>query len=249
MAKATTGGVMFWLCLAAAPAVLLAIELFHPAGFTDHDPTQPGMFAYLSMAEPHTPEHKALYYWGPNWWFALHMTQTPLVVLVAIGLYRLGRAIGRDDGPWAWAAIIVGRAALFVFAVYYTALDSIGGIGLARQILIAKTFADAPTDRPHLTPEQLEGVRLVLNQFWIDPWVGGVGSVISQTGSWAIFAAPVLSAIALFLSKRAAWPGLVVLIAFGWELQLTHAALHGPIAFALLIAAALLLRFWRPAAG
>jgi hypothetical protein len=31
---------------------------------------------------------------------------------------------------------------------------------------------------------------------------------------------------------------MAVLVAFGWELQTTHAAPHGPIAFALLIVAA-----------
>jgi MYXO-CTERM domain-containing protein len=32
---------------------------------------------------------------------------------------------------------------------------------------------------------------------------------------------------------------MAVLVAFGWELQTAHAAPHGPIAFALLIVAAL----------
>jgi len=31
---------------------------------------------------------------------------------------------------------------------------------------------------------------------------------------------------------------MAVLVGFGWELQTSHAALHGPIAFALLILAA-----------
>ena len=36
--------VLWWICLLAAPLVLVAIELFHPAGFTAH----PGMYQYLS---------------------------------------------------------------------------------------------------------------------------------------------------------------------------------------------------------
>ena len=35
---------LWWLCLLVAPAVLIAIELFHPAGFTAH----PGMYQFLS---------------------------------------------------------------------------------------------------------------------------------------------------------------------------------------------------------
>ncbi len=66
--------------------------------------------------------------------------------------------------------------------------------------------------------------------------------MISQTGSWAVFVAALFAAAALFLAKRAAWPPLVLLVVFGWELQLSHAAYHGPIAFAVLIVAALWLR-------
>ncbi|MEK7992484.1 MAG: hypothetical protein AAB403_01645, partial [Planctomycetota bacterium] len=36
--------ILWWLCLFVAPAVLVAIELFHPSGFT----AQPGMYAFLS---------------------------------------------------------------------------------------------------------------------------------------------------------------------------------------------------------
>jgi hypothetical protein len=39
------------------------------------------------------------------------------------------------------------------------------------------------------------------------------------------------------LTRRVPWPPLVVLVVFGWELQTSHAALHGPIAFALLFVA------------
>jgi len=75
----------------------------------------------------------------------------------------------------------------------------------------------------------------VLNTTWTDPWVGGVGS---QTGSWAVFAATLSAAIALFLTRKIPWPPLVLLVAFGWELQVSHASPHGPIAFSLLIVSA-----------
>jgi hypothetical protein len=49
----------------------------------------------------------------------------------------------------------------------------------------------------------------------------------------------VLAAAALFLTRKVSWPPLVVFVAFGWELQRSHASPHGPIAFGLLIVASL----------
>ena len=71
MSNETAKKVLWWVCLFLAPLVLLTIELFHPAGFT----TEPGMYQYLSMPQPHSSAHKALAYFGPQWWFVLHMTQ------------------------------------------------------------------------------------------------------------------------------------------------------------------------------
>lgn len=242
MPEGTGKSVLWWLCLFVAPLVLLGLELFHPAGFTQ----DPGMFAYLSQPEAHSPEHKALAYFGPGWWFVLHMIQTVMVGLVSIGLWLLTSGVGPGDGPLAGLAAWVSRVATFVFLIYYTALDSIGGSGLGRTI--ENTLALQQQGK--LTPDQVQGVALVLDTTWVDPWVGGVGSFISLTGSWAVFIAALAAAAALFLAKRP-WPPLVLLVAFGWELQVSHAAPHGPIAFGLLTVAALWL-VWsrrRPAAA
>ena len=115
-------------------------------------------------------------------------------------------------------------------------LDAIGGIGMSRSIELTEELAR----EGKLTPDQVQGVVQVLNGIWTDSWVGGVGSVISLTGSWAVFFSALLVAIALFVAKKAPWPPLLLLVGFGWELQLTHAMPHGPIAFGLLIVAA----FW-----
>jgi hypothetical protein len=88
----------------------------------------------------------------------------------------------------------------------------------------------------------------VLNATWVDPWVGGVGSFISLTGSWAVFAAALLVALALLVARKAPWPPLVLLVAFGWELQVSHTMPHGPIAFGLLIVAALWMWWTEPRA-
>jgi hypothetical protein len=230
----------FALCLVLTPAVLTGIELFHPAGFTAH----PGMYQFLSRAEHGEAGFKALAYPGPEWWFTLHMIQTPMVGLVAVGLWMLaGRA--SVEGDWvALGCCWLARVAIFAFAIYYTVLDGIGGIGLGRTIQIVQRLQAQGA----LTPAQVDGVTLVLNQFWTDPWVGGQGSFVSETGSWAVFAASVFVAAGLLRARAAGWVTIVALVAFGWELQTSHASPHGPIAFALLIIASVAL-LWREGIG
>jgi hypothetical protein len=230
--------VLWWVCLLFAPAVLIGLELFHPANFTAH----PGMYQYLSQAEPHSAaHHQALDYFGPRWWLVLHMIQTPMVGLVAVGLLLMVDGIGDQDGAVAVAAAWLARVAIFVMVIYFTVLDAIGGIGLGRSILTVQNLAAAG----RLGPQQVEGAELLLNTLWVDPLVGGVGSFVSETASWAALAASVFIAAALLLSRRAGWANMAVLVAFGWQLQTAHAAPHGPIAFALLIVAATWLWFSR----
>lgn len=222
---------LWWVCLLVAPTVLIAIELFHPAGFT-HDP---GMYEYLHKPEPYEAKYAALGYFGPQWWFILHMIQTPMICLIAVGLWLLADKVTSADSPTAMILAWLSRVATFVFLVYYTALDSIGGFGLAKSIELTEKYVHDGT----LSDAQAKGVELVLNGTWTDHWVGGVGSVISLTGSWAIFISVLLLAIALFLAKKAPWLALILLVAFGWELQLSHTMPHGPIASTLLILSAL----------
>ncbi|MDT5270290.1 MAG: hypothetical protein QOH49_2476 [Acidobacteriota bacterium] len=223
--------VLWWLCLLVAPTVLITVELFHPAGFTHN----PGMYEYLHKPQPYNPQFSALGYFGPQWWFILHMIQTPMMGLVAVGLWLLADKVASPTGLAATTFAWLSRVATFVFFVYYTALDSIGGIGLSKTIEITEQLAHDGK----LTPEQVMGVEQVLNQTWTNSWVGGVGSFISLTGSWAVFTSALLVAIALFLAKKAPWPALILLVAFGWELQVSHTMPHGPIAFSLLIISAL----------
>jgi hypothetical protein len=230
MRDVTFRKILWWSCLLVAPLVLVIIELFHPAGFTAFPP---GMYEYLSKPEPYNPEFKALAYFGPHWWFALHMIQTPMVALVAIGLWILADLTAASINLGVLALAWLSRIATFVFLIYYTALDSIGGSGLARTILITESLSN----QGKLTSDQLTGVVSVLNATWVDPWVGGVGSFISLTGSWAAFAAALLVALALVLDKKISWIPALLLVGFGWELQMSHTMPHGPIAFALLIIA------------
>jgi hypothetical protein len=231
MSNEQIGKVLWWVCLIAAPAVLIGVELFHPAHFT----AQPGMFEFLSKPQPYDPRFVALAYTGPQWWFTLHLIQTPVVALITVGLWLLVRRVGDADGGLAITLAWLARAAALIFLVYYTALDSIGGTGLGRLLINTQNLAASGK----LTPAQIDGIALLLNTTWVDPWVGGVGSFVSQTGSWAIFVATVFSAAALGLARKAPWPPLIVLMAFGWELQTSHTSPHGPVAFGLLIVAAL----------
>jgi hypothetical protein len=229
--------VLWWLCLAVAPAVLIVLELFHPANFT----SDPGMYAYLSHAEHDSPGHHALDYFGPRWWFLLHMIQTPMVVLVAIGLWRLLAPVGSADGPAAIVAAWLARLAIFAFLVFYTVLDAVGGIGLGRSIVVLQGMVADGT----LEPAQAAGAIALLNRMWVDPLVGGVGSLVSLGGSYAVLAGAVLIVAALVPARRIHWLPAVLLIAFGYVLQISHAAPTGPIAFALLIAAAGVMRWQR----
>jgi len=223
--------VLWWLGLVVAPGMLIAIELFHPANFT----ANPGMYQFLSKPEPYDPRYVALAYPGPAWWFTLHMIQTPMVGLVAVGLWLLVGRVDQADGNFTVALAWLSRAATLVFLICYTALDSIGGTGLGRLLINTQALVTSG----QLTPEQIRGVALVLNRNWVDPWVGGVGSLISETGSYAVLAAAAFAAAGLWLARKAPGPALALLLAFGWQLQSSHASPHGPIAFALLIAAAL----------
>ena len=231
MFNRTARNVLWWICLFVAPLVLLTIELFHPAGFT----RDPGAYEYLSRPEAHTAAHQALDYFGPAWWFALHMIQTPMIGLVAVGLWLLVSEVGPTADASARVLAWTAAIATFIFLIYYTVLDAIGGIGLGRSIEAVQRLAA----EGRLTPTQVEGSAILLDAAWTDPLVGGVGSVVSQTGSWAVFVASAAAAAALFLARQAPWPPLVLLVAFGWELQTSHAMPHGPIAFALLTVAAL----------
>ncbi|QHQ36343.1 hypothetical protein [Algicella marina] len=239
------------LGLIVGPLVLVSIELFHPAGFT----TTPGMFEFLRHQEPGGHGHSALDYFGPDWWFVLHMIQTPTVCLITVALILTVNAA--DTGEIAVRLLAWGaRIALFLFAVYYTALDAIGGIGLGRTLELVNTLQTetsytqfgqvvpctdgAGVAAPCLSEEQVAGVALVLNQTWTDKWVGGVGSFISETGSWAVFFGALLSALTLLVSRgfrRMGITGMVALAALvggGWLVQESHACCTGPTGFGLI---------------
>ena len=145
----------------SCPAVLIGIELYHPAGFTG----DPGMYEYLSKPEPYNATFKALGYPGPQWWFTLHMIQTPMVALVGIGLLLMvGKVRGASVGAVPLVLAALENCRVRLPAVLHRAGISIGGFGLARSILITEQMASSGS----LQPVQVEGVEAVLNATWTD---------------------------------------------------------------------------------
>jgi hypothetical protein len=220
--------IMIFICLVLSPLILMGMELFHPAHFT----ANPGMTAYLGHPQPHDPHYDALAYFGPNWWFILHMVQTPLVVLIGIGLLILSDAFYRDPTykPKGEFFSWIARVAIFIFVVYFTVLDSIGGIALGRQLIVIDQLFVAG----EISGYDAHVIQQFLDKMWVDSWVGGVGSFVSLTGSWAVFIAATSLAIYLKLNQKINILCFLLLLGFGWELQLAHASYHGPIAFSLL---------------
>jgi len=229
-----------WVSLVAVPLLLAVIELFHPWQFT----ADPGMSAFLSHPHDGGMPFNVIRYFGPDWWFLMHMIQTPLIVIIAFGLLLLTDAFG-DTGAVRFNVVAwVSRIATVVFMTYYTVLDGIGGIGLGRQLVVVQEMTDAGT----LTAQQADAVRLFLDRMWVDHWVGGVGSFISLTGSWAVLIAALSAGAYLLLNRKATWLEVALLAAFGWQLQIAHASYHGPLALALLASACALL-LYRKRAG
>jgi hypothetical protein len=222
------------LSLVVAPLLLACIELFHPAHFT----LDPGMTSFLSQPQARDPYFNAITYFGPQWWFLMHMVQTPLVVIVSFGLLHMTDSFGTDPAarymPFAW----LSRVAVVVFMTYCTVLDGIGGIALGRELLVVNDLLQSGS----ISAGDANAIRSFLDHMWVDPWVGGVKSFVSMLASWAVFVAAVSAAAYLYLNRKATWLEAALLIGFGWELQVAHASYHGPIAFALLaIASGLML--------
>ena len=204
--------VLLVVSLGLAPAILVVIELFHPHGFSEHT------YEYLSRPRP--------LYFGPRWWTALHLIQTPAVGVVGAGLFLVLRGI---EGTLAW----LSRVATLVFIVYYTVLDSIAGVAVGALIEHTKNW---PGPRREVAAELVQFL-------FTNGGIGGVGSVISQVGSWAAFLAFLGAALTL---ARAGAPvlGPLLVAGAGVLLEISHTRPYGPLAFACVLAAAIILVPW-----
>lgn len=125
-------------------------------------------------------------------WWTLHVALLPVFPLLAGALLLLLRG---DGSPLAWAARIAG----YGFAVGYTALDAIDGIGAGLVVDAAGTPQDAITGR-----------------------MFEIGDRLGRAGIWALVLAVALTAAALW-PRRGVWvlPG-VVLFVLGARLFYVH---------------------------
>jgi hypothetical protein len=191
------------------------MEIFHPHGFSSH------VYEYLS-ASHHL-------YFGPEWWIALHLVQTPLVAAVGFGLLLASRGI---PGALAW----VGRIAVALFIVYYAALDTIAGVAVG--ILIDHTTG--------WTGTHADTAHELVQFLFTNKGLGGTGSALSEGGSWLAFVAFSLIALAL---ARAGAPILVAFLfaAGGVLIEIAHTNPYGPLGFGCVLVGAILLIPWRAA--
>lgn len=117
-------------------------------------------------------------------WWSLHVWLLPVFPLLPIALLYLLRG---DNRPVAWAARIAG----YGFAVGYTALDAVDGIGAG--LVVDATGAEQGV----ITGRMFE-----------------IGDRLGRAGIWSLAAAVVLTAVALWPRHRL-WvlPGAVVFLA------------------------------------
>ena len=163
MSDAALRSALWWVCLLLAPLGLIAVELFHPAGFTAH----PGMYQFLSSPK-RISRNSRRWDFGP---VVVHAAHDPDAAggSVVIGLWLILADVRMPTASTPGPRHGSPRAAILVFAIYYTVLDAIGGIGLGRTIITAEAMAASG----QLDQQQLDGVILLLNAMWTDPLVGG----------------------------------------------------------------------------
>ena len=108
------------LVVIGTPLALGTLEIFHP---------MPGE-NFIADLHPHV-----------GWWLTLHVLQLPLFGLMALAVATLlTEAQSRD------VAAGVSRIALWCFAVFYIAFDSLAGIAAG---LVASYASALPADQQH----------------------------------------------------------------------------------------------------
>lgn len=155
-------------------AVLAALPGLLLAVFAAHHP--PGLL-------PETAHH----------WWSMHVYLVPVFPLVPIALLWLIRL---ESGPLVWVARLAG----YGFAVCYTALDAVAGIG-AGLLMDNEGLPSGPT---------------VTRMF-------SVADPIGLAGVWMLIVCAVATTLILGL-RHGPWvlPGGVVLVGAGWLFRTSH---------------------------
>ncbi len=171
----------------------------------------PLLLAAVECFHPHPHDLLAL---DQRRWLAIHYAQTPLFPLSALAVAALVRGV-------ADVAAGLCRAAMFVFAISYTAFDTAAGV--VTGILIKRAHeSNAP-----------EAWRAAIEAIWQHSIMGGSGSpFLAVLGAVALAVGTVTCAISLKRAGRP-WPPVILLAAAGFGLCIfkTHAWPGGPLTF------------------
>ncbi|MFC4942558.1 hypothetical protein [Pseudonocardia sp. GCM10023141] len=130
-------------------------------------------------------------------WWQLHVLLLPIFPLLAVAIWTLVR---NDRGPLAWAA----RLAAYLFAAFYTGLDTLAGIGAGIAV-----------------ETQRGGSQIALNLIEL-------GNELAEVGVYAFLAATVLvGVLAVGRDGTRAVPGTVLLI--GAAVPFLHGHIYWPV--------------------
>jgi hypothetical protein len=187
--------------------------------------TPPVLFLLVSLLHPLPDWAHIVDSLTPRWtlWMAVHVAQLVLVPLLVFSVWMLlGGLTGRLPG--------LARAALIVFAAFYSAFDTIVGLGTG--LLVRRAML--------LDGAEREAAARLAQWFWdarLDPRLPVVWVIAIGTMAWLI--AMIATALAL---RRAGAPRriAVLLIVSGLALAIDHPFPTGTIAmFCLMIAISL----------
>jgi hypothetical protein len=194
----------------------------------------PVLFGVVTLLHPLPQWGRIVESLGPRLglWIGVHVAQLVLIPLLMLTVWTLLAGLGGRPAA-------VARAALVVFVAFYSAFDTVVGIGTG--LLVRRVSA--------LDGAERDAAARLAQWFWdarLDPalpvfWVIGVG-----TSAWLV--ALVATAMAL---RRASASRFVaaLLVVSGVALAIDHPFPTGTIAMGCLLAAALLGERTRLAAG
>ena len=185
----------------------------------------------LAIVELFHPQPHDLVHLDTRIWLMVHYLQIPLVPLAALSVCMLLRGHSGFLPVLVWAA-------MFVFAVSFTAFDTAAGV--VTGILVKEAQSSGA----------FEGWQQPIMTIWRHPIVGGspgTSPLLAVLGSVAWSVGLVGVAVSVWRTQRS-WILVVLLIvsAFGLSIFKTHAWPGGPVSFGALAVAAAWLEWKRP---
>jgi hypothetical protein len=195
------------LVLLGAPAALGLLGIWHPE--------------HVFFDEMLSHSHHG------DWWLILHILQMPLFALVATSIWLL---LQKTDNLYA----SLSRIALWIFAISYTAFDTIAGIatGILFRYVRGASIVDGDAAYDHM-------FGLFIALFNLD--MPG-GTIIMNLAVWSWVAAMLLAAVALYI-KGVNRVGVVLIGISALTFQ-SHVHPYGPITMALVLAGMICIEFF-----